>query len=745
MYWHNALNYLRTHYPLTVLTGDDTKVLGPLIQRLNGRQILLADECLQLEQEVADLEACYASARTTLATASGWLDKLRVKLWYAMFVISSDAYDNARNITVALNNMAILARPGAVPRQAYGVSQEPSRPGSSVTSASSIFDQPRIDTETIMKAPAEYGGPRKLSDAQIEKTKKWLERNNVENFCRGEERIHRFCMEVKLLIRKLVGDTIAASPVLWSSELFAREKSQYDIHAGLFGGTSTRPPSVMSEPLSSTSFPMRPAFAGSRASIFGGSSRLGRDGLGSDISSYISSPGRATTSTTLESASIWSRGQSNSRSVTSVSQHSRPASTFEGSNLNRSVDRSQEKASFLETLRQDLSSLLLSDLACPVWSCGSESDAWMDAICQTPSIMERLHQRSALARLLPPMNETVASTGLNPKVPRKSKQRSRSAAPDRSSSDEHDCSPELDSVERELLGGVGRAGVDDFPYRSAFNDILCRVRDHTDPVLKLRAIRDFKLLSQEFQQNRRVGSHTSLVKPIGAAGAEDGTRRRSLDPSTLSANLRRKQCQKKSKGSVATTTEYDENFIVQSLKDLLHALRPKTLFRDLQYIAAFASSDNLDDPELGQAFLHMGLAALAWKDEVCRGMVDVADRIVASDSIKRNVSSAKKREPSVLKAMEYWIVGAREGNAIAQRELASLYLTHPDVPPIVSLPLTLSSDIFKSEMMWEGEGEFRRNSQALCLALHWMQEAAKNGDVVAQTKLKEREAGRSIR
>jgi chromatin assembly factor 1 subunit A len=193
------------------------------------------------------------------------------------------------------------------------------------------------------------------------------------------------------------------------------------------------------------------------------------------------------------------------------------------------------------------------------------------------------------------------------------------------------------------------------------------------------------------------------------------------------------------------TTEYDENFIVQSLKDLLHALRPKTLFRDLQYIAAFASSDNLDDPELGQAFLHMGLAALAWKDEVCRGMVDVADRIVASDSIKRNVSSAKKREPSVLKAMEYWIVGAREGNAIAQRELASLYLTHPDVPPIVSLPLTLSSDIFKSEMMWEEEGEFRRNSQALCLALHWMQEAAKNGDVVAQTKLKEREAGRSIR
>jgi len=81
--------------------------------------------------------------------------------------------------------------------------------------------------------------------------------------------------------------------------------------------------------------------------------------------------------------------------------------------------------------------------------------------------------------------------------------------------------------------------------------------------------------------------------------------------------------------------------------------------------------------------------------------------------------------------------------------LASLYLTHPDVPPIVSLPLALSSEIFKREMRWkeeeeEGEG-WRRNSQALCLALHWMQEAAKNGDTVARTKLEEREAGRSIR
>jgi TPR repeat protein len=126
-------------------------------------------------------------------------------------------------------------------------------------------------------------------------------------------------------------------------------------------------------------------------------------------------------------------------------------------------------------------------------------------------------------------------------------------------------------------------------------------------------------------------------------------------------------------------------------------------------------------------------------------MVDVADRIVARDSIKRGTRPGPSREPSVLKAAEYWVIAAREGNAIAQRELAGLYLTHPEVPPIVSLPLALSSEIFKNDMMWEEVGESRRSRQVLCLALHWMQQAAENGDSVAQSKLQERRVSRLVR
>ncbi|OAP61643.1 hypothetical protein AYL99_03846 [Fonsecaea erecta] len=748
MYWHDALKCLRTCYPLTVLTGDDTKVLGPLTNKLMGCRQELENQCLEVEQEVAGLAASYTIAREDLTKASGWLDKLRIKLWYESNVLTANIYDNARNITVALNNMALPPLQRFALAQEPTVLLEPSRPGTSATSTSSIFDRPRIDTMTILKAPVEFGGPRKLSDPQIEKTKKWLERNHVENFCRGEERIHRFCMEVKLVTRKLVGETLADSPVLWSSELFAREKSLFDIHAVYGGFPSTRPPSVMSEPLSSTSFPIRATFLSSRSSIYGGSSRLGKDGLGSDMASFISSPGRATTSTTLES-SIWSPAQSNSRSVTSASVQSRPSSTFEDVALNRPLDRGHEKANFLESLRQDLTSLLLSDLGCPVWSCGSESDTWMNAAWQTPGILDRLQQRTVLAQLLPSQSKTGGSTKTSrSESTRQKKGRSQSAAPLPRLPANYHLTTTPGSLEKLLSNANGESHTGSFPYMTAFDDVLGRVRDHTDPILKLKAIRDFRTLSQAFQRSLQEAIHKA-DSAGQAIDSQDPARRRSLDPKVLSSNMKRQQRQSRIRTPGVAETSSGENATVEFLKDLLFVLRPKTIFRDLQYIAAFVSSETLDDTELGPAFLHVGLAALAWKDEVCRSMVDVADRIVAKDAIKRNVSSGSRREPSVLKAMEYWLIGAQEGNAIAQRELASLYLTHPDVPPIVSLPLALSSEIFKSEMRWKEEAEeeegWRRNSQALCLALHWMQEAAKNGDTVAQTKLEEREAGRSIR
>ena len=123
MYWHKALLYLKANYPLTVLTGDDTKILEPLVQRLTQCRHQLTDECHQLGQEVAALESIYASTKAELISASESLNKLRIKLWYAIFVISSDTYEDARNISVALNNMATPTLPRLVSE--YGRDSSP--------------------------------------------------------------------------------------------------------------------------------------------------------------------------------------------------------------------------------------------------------------------------------------------------------------------------------------------------------------------------------------------------------------------------------------------------------------------------------------------------------------------------------------------------------------------------------------------------------------------------------------------
>ncbi|EHY55138.1 hypothetical protein, variant 2 [Exophiala dermatitidis NIH/UT8656] len=763
LYWHDALAFLYQHFPLTVLTGDDTKVLGPMTERLKACRLQLEHDSRQIEQEVAELEALYDYAKMKISDLSAWLDKLRVKLWYKMDVVSSSAYEDAKNISTALNNMALSTLRGYIPSQRGPMSPGSSRPATSDTSASSLFDQPRVDTLDILKAPAEHGGPRKLSDPQIDLIKKWLERNHIDNFCKGEERIHRFCMEVKIATKKLVGESLSDSPVLWSSELFSREGNLYDIHAGTTFSVqpSTRAPSVWSEPLSSSSYPSRTGFVGSRASFFSqSSSRVGRDLFGSDLSSLISSPGRAATVTTLESSSsFWSPPQSIPRSVTSASSQSRPASMFEDQGMNRLADFNVEKANFLDRVQQDLTCLLLSDLGCPVWSCGSETDAWMETMRHTPIIVERLEQRAVMARLHLNMDTRCSPPAGSREAKCKPRRRSQSAAPNPRQAASHAAGDAEPSTASPLPEDPQDGGVS-YPYHSAFLDILSRMQEHVDPNLKLKAIRDFEILAQAFLKSRQESlQERDLCGKEQSPGSEDHRRRRSLNPSLLSANLgRRKEKQileaRSPPSSESTVDGNDENSLLALLKKLLFALQPKTIFRDLQYIAAFASSQTLADSDTGRAFLHVGLAALAWKDEVCRCMVDVADRIVVKDSIKREEARRKVNEPSILKAMEYWVIAAREGNAIAQRELASLYLTHPDILPIVSLPLAFSSEIFKAEMMWEEEQEqpglasgsasSGQSSQSLCLALHWMQQAASNGDTVAQSKLKERQAIRSM-
>ncbi|KIV92138.1 hypothetical protein PV10_06600 [Exophiala mesophila] len=734
-YWHEAYQCLQREYPMAVLSTDDTKILSPLIQKTKTLQREVIDTCARLDHELADLESIYATSRARLTEVVSQIDKLRIKLWYTLNILTSDVYEGARNVSMGLKNMRAPPHPGAGPENLGGSAYGTSRSSMSSASISSHLDQHQIDTTMILKAPKKHGGPQKLSDQQIEATKKWLKR--VENFCKGEERIHRFCMEVTYAMRKLVGETLSDSPVLWSSELFAREKNLYEAHSSSFLSPSTRPPSVMSEPVSSSLLVPRFGLQGSRGSFYSQSSnKTGRPSLGSDLSSLISSPGRAPTVTTTDSHQLWSPAPSNRKSNTSMSSRSNFGTSFE----TRSADRILEKMAFLADIQQDLTSLLLSDLGCLVWNKGSETDLWMNMVSLWPGVGQSVKKRDVMARLLSKDEAKPARAG-------EQRQRSHSASqgpPDLF---------EMDPIERALAEEPEGTVQGAFTFRNAFKDILARISHHVNPTMKLKAVDDFAVLAQVFRKS------VPKAQDRGLEMEDDVNRRCSLNPSLLSASLLRHEQKSKIPSTASATATNDEAESVHVLKKIMFTLAPKTIFRDLQYISGFVASPTLESSGVAKSFLHVGLAALAWKDEVCRGLIDIADGLAGRESPNESKPGGKPPGPgtSVINAADLWMIAAREGHAVAQRELAILYLTHAEEMPIVSMPWALAADIFKPDMIWDQDAEpqqlhqpdqpqsqSQHRRQALYLALHWMQVAADNGDVVAQKRLEERRAGRSI-
>jgi chromatin assembly factor 1 subunit A len=277
-------------------------------------------------------------------------------------------------------------------------------------------------------------------------------------------------------------------------------------------------------------------------------------------------------------------------------------------------------------------------------------------------------------------------------------------------------------------------------------DKFCK---ESNPSRKMEALFELKMLVvSHIREKMSSKTSDSNLEP-------DGHRQpRASLPSSRRSSLNQMTFNKTQHGEEASTQDGQdtdvsmpsEPQIVQHLKGILLETKPRTLFRDLQYISAFVPSDVTNKTESGQAFLHVGLAALAYKDDVCRSMVDVAAKIIATDSVKRLADRPGTPYTSLIDAASFLTLAAKEGNPVAQRELASLYLAHPGLLQPHSLPLTLPRETFRSEMMyWQLEKLQEPHTEAMCLALHWMQHAANNGDEIARRNLMEREGSNSIR
>ncbi|KKK21512.1 hypothetical protein AOCH_006643, partial [Aspergillus ochraceoroseus] len=769
-YWWNAARQLRRSIANSPSRHmDDSWILGPMYSACVRS---LHTSCSVIERCEADfvaLDRHMQRLQRTVKEMMKTMAKLRNKMWYMTDVKNSRRYEDAKNVALALKTMTYP--PGLSKyTQGEGRTRGANRFGGG------LLQKPELQVMNVMKAPSSQGGPTKLSDEQVDLIRKWLAHNSIDNFCKGEERIHRFCYEVSNSINRLVGETMAETPVLWASELFHKERAKYE-------GSSNR--SFLSLSSSLRSFGLANDDTHSISSFTSSVIRPLEPSKGSqdspqlnrkpsyqslvsekfkvptpatDASSVLG--GRAASTTTGDSYStFWSAPPPPTHYAPSASSlYSRPPSMLSDPGVQqprRNDPRTHGKTAFLDDLRRTLTSLLLSDLGSPVWSCGTETDAWFGNVLDQKRIQAQMRKRSRIQRFYTEYDERFVRQSIH-RVPSSSNRRSKSLGPsDRgvsgNSTPADDASTGVDSSAPFSYGTVFRRLVDVFSR-------------HGNPFIKLEALRDLRSLviaslntandddswpptiSNTTCQRKRTSGIQGKRDTRNSFSESEARRRPEKDPLHTPTSPAAESVIFDSRPSdYAVPTDKQ---IVDALRDIILEVKPKTLFRDLQFISSFVPGDTLNKTDSGTAFLQFGLAALSLKDEVCNSMVEIADDIVSQELSRRHPPHGHDTHPRMVDPMKdaanMWIITAKEGHPVAQRELAILYLTHPELVHRVTLPLTLLRDTFKAEMMYRRDKDSRSDPHTMCLALHWMQLSANGGDELARNRLRERDEFESI-
>lgn len=736
---------------------------------------------------------------TTIETMMKRLKALRDKMWYVTDVRNSAAYEGARNVAFALKSMAApkknayLASGGVRPRTT-------SRP-----MANNFLLKTEAQIMEAMAATEEQGGPNKLSDDQSDRTLRWLSQFGIENFCKGEERIHRFCLEIEACINKLVGDNLIDGPVLWSSELYHRDKRILDsgrqkgdlflngIGSLNISGEDPQEAETGRRGLRSTDF-NRPGNLrsmsvrnGSQQSFDSGRYSMSRISTTGDLMDSQDYFGMASPVLTIDSATtFWSPFQTRVQSpTTSISSH-RPgtASSTSETVMIREEQAGLARQRFLIDLKQTLTSLLISDLGTLVFARGSETDSWFSGslgqdCMERKDRVDRKARRKSKRRTLEKKKSFRDLRGAQVTETHEREKLGAQSARENGSSDVHSTS-EYSSTNDTLGGsrnGTREFESPDFPYRRAFQRLLRMFSVHPNPYAKLSALYELEHLIVAFltpsaprrprlRQGSFTAPHTPEVQHLSAFGPSEAAatapRAKNLEEAIDNCKERRSHTinlpesaspvHRNADRSSLPPSPASTDMIVDVLQDLFRDadIRPKTLFRDLQFIASFVPAAILDKTERGKAFWDAGLAALGLKQDVCRTLIEIADEVVVHHTQARKAPSATGStttpEPTPMAytmqdAARMWTITAREGDPAAERELAIFYLTHPELVDRVTAPLSRPRDTFKARVMemHGGGGEERSDPATMCVAYHWMELSAQGGDELAKKYLRQRE------
>lgn len=787
-------------------------------------RISIAKSCWAL-QEIEAWLAWLSSAQerqdAALKESMKKIQDLRDKMWYVIDVRNSATYEEAKGVTLALKKMGQPVKPSTGKAAPVKGSRTTLGHRISTSNISLLKSDTLMD---ILAAPAEHGGPNKLSDEQADITASYLSRSSVENFCKGEERIHRFCYEVDKCVNKLVGDGILDSPVLWSSELFSRDDRDLamayrkgDIYLpglGTLSLSSDNSPETDNTSNSRSSFDLlrKP----SATDLLG----LGRSRLncsGTDIPSSRSRT-RSTSNATVDSMmdqqdlfgmpspkvshdstpAFWSPFASLTSASRGKTSHS--TSTLM---IKPPEEINERKRKFLTQLKQNLTGLLLSDLGTEVFNEGSETDAWFSSGLGDECIQRKEEQEVEVRKKLAEKITGSKANSVGKKISKKKSAKSlrraathksgifealgkgekgelaapiatfENAAHEPHSGEENSSSSDAVTCKANITAQK-KGGLTAFPYGHAFKCLLRKFSTHPNPYHKLYALYELELLivASMSPTTPKFFSRKTSSSPLAGALGEVASRISNLQlsqPTNIEgviANVEERRSNainkttytsplmtptgSRSPASVVPSTD----MIVEVLQNLFRQadIRPRTLFRDLQYVAAFVPASILDMTEVGKAFWDTGLAALGLKQDVCRTMVEIADEIIAYHTKKRVSESKSKNidqsgnDPlgrySMKDAARMWTITAKEGDPTAQRELAIFYLTNPSLLPRYTKPLSRPKDTFRPDMMVpKGEDPEKRDPATMCVSYHWMELSSQGGDELAKKYLRQRDEG----
>ena len=756
LWWQNIQLLNELWWP-----GDPENALDKLINGIVERKAAAIQKYTTgielLGHKLHYLEILAANQQQQLRTLRNSRRALRDKLWYTSDVKNSAVYEETLNVTHALRAMADAKRTSTAQPATSSWAKQRLR-------TSSLHD--RSSAAPVLEAlasPKEYGGHSKLADNQIELITRWMTKSSVENFCKGEELVHRFCYEIQRCVNKLIGVDVVDSPVLWSSDLYKFEKAVFNTRHSTFS-TINEANQIWDNRLKNPNIANNAATPTPSSMPF--VSRNLADKPPKSISGFWQSA--KPTSHMMESIPYFKQAHNNT--VKSplqatfnpsqiphrlMTQQSPVAPHRESQSGTVKTATSKAHRDFTSHIKRTVTALLLSDFGHVLCNGGTETDNWISAnniVSDEPenqalpqevnleiSQSLRLGSNSALSDALSDSTITVHGKSV-----------SEDSSPAAHASGSQNAELSARRTEDKLQEGH-------FPFLKSFERIFSKFSSSLDPFGKLESLAELcSLVNIQIENSNRS---QNLRHPVGSSAEVHST----IAHSSWGRNIPRTQatsleeimanCTERSAGTLryifpkAASRENPEQMFkppdtdatVNALLNIFRndRLRPRTLYRDLQFIAAFVPSEILDQSAAGKAFWDVGLAALAYKEDCCEAMIRRANQITnyhvsanKDTSSFMNAYSPDLVNTNLGDAAQLWVTIAKEGSPVACRELGLFYLTHPELLSRVTLPFSKSKDVFRSVTSSDRTSIDTGGLDPLTFAVvfHWMELAANGGD-----------------